>query len=297
MQKTEVTKNIFYVGVQDKNLRVFDIVMKTEYGTSYNSYIIKGQNKTVLVETVKTTFFNEYIENIKNVCDSKEIDYIVVNHTEPDHSGSMKKLLEYAPNATVLGSRGAITFLKDILNCPFPNQVVSEKDIIDLGGISLKFFIVPMLHWPDTMFTYIEKEKTLFTCDCFGCHYADDRIFNDKISGDFTDAYKYYFDGIISPYAVPYMTNAIKKIESLEINVVGTGHGPVLRKNIQSYIDLYKNWCNDKLIEKNSATIIYVSAYGYTKSLAEAISKGMQYKGIKTYLFDLTGSNKEDAIK
>ena len=113
--------------------------------------------------------------------DPADIDYIVVNHTEPDHSGSVAKMLEIAPNATVLGSQTAIAFLKEIVNKPFRHQAVTEKDVIDLGGLSLHFLSVPMLHWPDSMYTWVPEEKALFTCDSFGCHYADERVFNDLI--------------------------------------------------------------------------------------------------------------------
>ena len=168
--------------------------------------------------------------------DPADIDYIVVNHAEPDHSGSVAKMLEIAPNATVLGSQTAIAFLKEIVNKPFRHQAVTEKDVIDLGGLSLHFLSVPMLHWPDSMYTWVPEEKALFTCDSFGCHYADERVFNDLIDGDFTDAYKYYFDNIIGPYKNPHMLNALKKIEGLDIQFIGNGHGPVLRRDIPKYL-------------------------------------------------------------
>ncbi len=140
----------------------------------------------MLFETSKEPFFEEFLANIREVCDPASLDYIVVNHTEPDHTGSMKRLLELAPGATVLGSGTALTFLKEIVNGPFPSRAVTEKDEIDLGGLTMNFLSVPMLHWPDSMYTYIPELKALFTCDSFGCHYADPRVFNDLIDGDFT---------------------------------------------------------------------------------------------------------------
>ncbi|WP_367925099.1 FprA family A-type flavoprotein, partial [uncultured Ruthenibacterium sp.] len=130
---------IWYVGVQDPDLRVFDIIMHSDYGTSYNAYIVKGTEKTVLFETSKAKFFDKFLDNIREVTDPSKIDYIVVDHTEPDHTGSVEKLLELAPNATVLGSGTAITFLKEIVNHPFNAKAVSEKDRIDLGGLTLTF--------------------------------------------------------------------------------------------------------------------------------------------------------------
>lgn len=296
MKKIEVTKDIYYVGALDKDIRVFDIIMSTEDGTTYNSYILKGSKKTALIECVKTAFYDEHIEKIKAVCDPSEIDYLVLNHTEPDHSGSVERFLKLAPKAIVLAGQTAITFLKEIINEPFPYQVVTEKDSFDLGGMTLEFFMAPMLHWPDTIFTYVKERKILFPCDCFGCHYADDNIFNDKISGDFFNAYKYYFDNIIGPYKLPHMLNALKKIDNLDIEIIATGHGPVLRENIPYYLDMYRKWCAVPEKVGKTVALAYVSAYGYTKALAQKIAAGLTDKGVKVEMFDLVVDSKEDAL-
>ena len=288
MKALKAKENIWWVGALDPTLRVFDIIMYSEYGTTYNSYLVKGKTKTVLFETVKAKFFEEHLEKIREVCDPATIDYIVVDHTEPDHSGSVARMLQLAPNAVVLGSQTAINFMKAIINAPFRYQVVTEKDEIDIGGMTLHFLQVPMLHWPDSMYTYIPEAKALFTCDSFGCHYSDERVFNDLIEGDFYQAYKYYFDNIIGPYKNPHMVNALKRIEGLDIEFIGNGHGPVLRSNIQKYIDLYKEWSAPEAKPNKSAVICYVSAYGYTKQLAECIAEGIRANGIEdVQLFDL----------
>lgn len=287
--------HIWYVGVQDPDLRVFDIIMHSDYGTSYNSYIVKGTEKTVLFETSKAKFFDEFLNNVREVTDPAKIDYIVVNHTEPDHSGSMEKLLELAPNATVLGSGTAITFLKEIVNHPFNAKAVSEKDSIDLGGLTLTFLSLPMLHWPDSMYTYIPELKALFTCDSFGCHYADERVFNDLIEGDFTEAYKYYFDNIIGPFKNPFMLKALDRIKDLPIEFVGNGHGPVLRSNIQHYFDLYRTWSTPVAREKKTVAVAYVSAYGYTRQLAENICVGLAESGVDVKCFDLVTDDNAEA--
>lgn len=292
------TEDIYYVGVLDKDLKVFDIIMTTEKGTTYNSFLVKGKEKTALIESVKTPFFEEHLNKIRQICHPSDIDYLVVNHTEPDHSGAIEKFLEFAPNAQILASNTAISFLKEIINKPFAYRAVTEKDTIDLGGMSLSFIIVPMLHWPDTMFTYIKERKALFPCDCFGCHYADDNIFNDLIGGDFLHAYKYYFDNIIAPYKKPFMVDALEKIKDLDIKFIGTGHGPVLRKNVDKYIDMYRNWCKDDKTDKKKAVIAYVSAYGYTKSLGEKIKEGLLEGGAdEVKMFDLVFDKAEDALK
>ncbi|MEG1719535.1 MAG: FprA family A-type flavoprotein [Clostridia bacterium] len=296
MKETKATDNIWYVGIQDKDIRTFDIIMHTDYGTSYNSYILKDGDITVLFETNKLKFWDEYIANIKAVCDPQSINYIVLNHTEPDHSGCLAKLLELAPNAIVVGSNAAITFAKQIANADFTAKIVNDGDEICLATKTMQFIMTPMLHWPDTMFTYIKEDKALFTCDSFGCHYAGDNIFNDLISGDFYDAYKYYFDNIIGPYKNPFMKNALKKIENLEIEFIGNGHGPVIRKNVQYYIDLYKKWCETPKADEKKVVIAYVSAYGYTKSLAMAIANGIcSYSDkISAEVVEIESSNKEE---
>lgn len=295
MGAIQAMDNIYYVGVQDKDLRVFDIIMHSDYGTSYNSYLVRGSEKTALFETCKLEFWDEYIANIREVCDPSEIDYIVVNHTEPDHAGCMERILELAPNAKVLGSSTALTFLKEIVNHPFASQAVTEADRIDLGGLTLTFLSVPFLHWPDSMYTYIPELKALFSCDSFGCHYADDRVFNDLIEGDFTDAYLYYFTHIIGPFKRPFMTKALDKIAALDIQFIGNGHGPVLRSNIQKYLDMYREWCAPQPKNGKDVVIAYVSAYGYTRSLAEAIAKGVQEAGVDVKVFDLVTDSAEEA--
>lgn len=280
MAALKINDRLYYVGVQDPDLRVFDIVMESPYGTSYNSYIVRGDQKTVLFETVKVKFFDEFLQNLREVTDLGKIDYIVSDHTEPDHSGSYERLLELCPNATVLASGAAISFLKEIINRPFPHKVVTEADKIDLGNLTLTFLSVPMLHWPDSIFTYIPELKALFSCDSFGCHYADPRVFNDLIEGDFEGAYRYYFDNIMGPYRNPHMLNALKKLDGLAIEFIGNGHGPVIRTNARKYIDMYRRWSAPAERRDKRVVIAYVSAYGYTKSLGEAIAEGIREKGL-----------------
>ncbi len=279
-----VTKDVYWVGALDKDLRVFDIVMTTEYGTSYNSYIVKGSEKTALIETAKDKFFDEFMTRLKEVTEPEKIDYLIVNHTEPDHSGSVEKFLDINPDITVVGSVSAIKFLGEITNRKFKSLVVKEGDTIDLGGKTLSFVSAPFLHWPDSMYTYLQEEKTLFTCDSFGCHYADDKVFNDLIEGDFSDAYKYYFDCIMGPFK-EHVLKVLDKVEKLDVKIVCPGHGPVLRKDLQKYFDLYRQWST--VTKGNYAVVAYASAYGYTKILAEAVAKGIEESGTPVKLFNL----------
>ncbi len=288
-----VTNDVYWVGALDKDLRVFDIVMTTEYGTSYNSYIIKGSEKTAVVETAKDKFFDEFIERVKQVTEPEKIDYLIVNHTEPDHSGSVERFLELNPDITVVGSVSAIKFLGEITNKKFNSKVVKEGDTIDLGGKTLSFVSAPFLHWPDSMYTYLQEEKVLFTCDSFGCHYADDKVFNDLIEGDFLDAYKYYFDCIMGPFK-EHVLKALDKVEKMDVSIVCPGHGPVLRKDLKKYFDLYRQWST--VTKGDYVVVAYASAYGYTKMIAEAITKGVKESGKEVKLVNLEEMSTGDVL-
>ena len=297
MSAIKAMDDLWWVGVEDHDLRVFDIVMHSDWGTSYNAYAVRGTEGVALFETVKEKFFDEYLANLKEVCSLDEVRYIVVGHTEPDHSGSLEKLLDLTPNATVVGSATAITFLKEIVNKPFASRAVKDGETIDLGGRTLSFLSVPFLHWPDSMYTYIPELGALFTVDSFGCHYADDRVFNDLIDGDFTEAYKYYFDCIMGPFK-PFVLKALDKIKGLDIRFIGNGHGPVLRTDIPKYLEMYRAWATPVVVpaDERRVAIAYVSAYGYTRQLAGVIADALAEGGVKhVELYDLVECDLETA--
>lgn len=294
MRTLELKPDIYYTGVIDSNLRTFDIIMHTEFGTSYNAFLILGSQKTALVESVKARFFDEYLENIECITPVSQIDYIIVNHTEPDHAGCIGRLLDLNKNITVVGSMGAIGFLKQIVNKDFKSITVKENDTLSLGNKTLQFMILPNLHWPDTMYTYIAADKTLFTCDSFGAHYTLDSILRStlKNEAEYLGAAKYYFDCIISPFRQPFMTAALDRIRDLDIELICTGHGPVLDSHIPQIKALYEEWCKKEVNEKPTVVIAYVSAYGYTKMLADAIIDGITESGeVDAKLFNLENSD------
>ncbi len=296
MKALEVKKDINWVGALDFDIRVFDIVMYTEHGTTYNSYVLKSNEKTVLFEISKITFWDEFYARLTSCCNPADIDYIVVNHTEPDHSGALVKLLELCPKAEVVGTATAIKFLKEIVNCDFKHIAVKDGDEISLGDKTMQFFVVPLLHWPDTMYTYVKEDKTIFTCDSFGCHYCNENVFNDKIKDDFTDAYKYYFDCIMGPFK-PSVLNALDKIKHLEIETICCGHGPVIRENVSKYLDMYREWATPVKNERPKVVVAFVSAYGYTKQMAELISAGISTEvNADISLFDMVEAKKADVL-
>ncbi|MFO7851604.1 MAG: FprA family A-type flavoprotein [Bacteroidota bacterium] len=277
----EITKDVSWIGILDYDIVTFDIVMETRYGTSYNSYFINAEKKAI-IETAKEKFAGTYIDKIKQLTDPSEIEYIIFNHTEPDHSGSLKHVLELAPDATVVGTGNAIRYLGDMFDFTFKSLVVKDGDTLDLGNKTLRFISAPNLHWPDTMYTYLEEEKLLFTCDSFGEHYCDDRLFDDLLDDMdvFDDAFKYYFDVILKPYS-KFMLKAIDKIRPLEIKAILPGHGAVLRTNWKKYVDLSEQYAREYLDAASAEgrkriLIAYVSAYGYTGEMAKAIGKGIE---------------------
>lgn len=300
----EISNNVFYVGVQDKNLKVFDVIMEAKHGTSYNAYLVKGTQKNALIETVKNEFCNEYISNIEKYVKITEIDYLIVNHTEPDHAGAVSRILQLNPNIVVCGTKMAIDFVRNIVNFDFKSEVVTANDSLELGNKQLKFFAFPMLHWPDSMYTYIKEDKMLFTCDSFGVHYSSEKIFNDEVepegvlkNSEILDEYKYYFENILGPFKNPFLLNALNKISLIPIDYICPGHGMIIRKDIEKYINLYKEWCEDKNKGKRKVTVCYVSSYGYTKKMAKAFVEGLKEYDLDVKEYDLQNDDIEKAKK
>ena len=291
MEATEIVKGISWVGVQNPDLRIFDVIMRTRWGTSYNSYLVQGSEKTMLVDTVKQGFTDEFIERVSSICDISKIGYIVCNHTEPDHSGSLGRLLELAPNAVVACSKPASVFLRNILNTNFECMVVGDGDSIDLGGKTVKFISAPFLHWPDSIFTYIVEDAVLLSGDVFGFHFSAANIFDDltDLTEEMLVSQKYYFDVIMGPFS-NYVMDAVKKTRGLHIDVIGPSHGPVLRAAPWDAVDRYEKWASDVLAENEIKKVYigYVTCYGYTKMLADEIAQVVKEAGFDVEMQDVS---------
>jgi NADH oxidase (H2O-forming) len=284
-----INDTVSWIGILDRDLVTFDIVMEAQHGTTYNSYFINAEKKAV-IETAKETFKDDYLNKIKQVTNPAEIEVIVINHTEPDHTGNVRHLLKIAPKAKVYGSGQAINFLKEMINEPFESVVVKDGDKLSLGNKTLHFIGAPNLHWPDSIYTYLEEDKLLFTCDSFGAHYCHEEMFDDKV-GDFSSDFKYYFDVILRPFS-KFMIKAIEKIEPLEIAMICPGHGPILRSGWKKAVELTKRYAEqylaDCICEGNKVLITYVSAYGYTRQMAEYIAEGIkEHTETKVEIVDL----------
>ncbi len=271
----QVSEDVSWIGVLDKELVTFDIVMETKYGTTYNSYFIQADKK-VVVDTVKEKYWPAFRKKLESLTDPSEIEYIVCNHTEPDHSGSLKHLLDLAPEATVVGSGQALSYLGEMMGRSFKSKRVKDGDLIDLGNKVLRVVGAPNLHWPDSIYTYLEEDGLLFTCDSFGAHFADPRMFDDMVE-DYTDAFDYYFDVILKPYS-KFMLKAIQKIRTLPLEMVCPGHGPILRSGWKEKIEYTAKKASkyqDETHRDNRILVAYVSAYGYTREMAVQLAEGL----------------------
>jgi flavorubredoxin len=286
----DITSDVRWIGILDYDIRTFDIVMQTEYGTTYNSYFINAEKKT-LIEVAKEKFNETYLQKLRSVTNPEEIQYIILDHTEPDHSGNLRNILALAPAATVVGSGNAIRYLEDILNMPFKSLVVKDGDILSLGNKTLKFISAPNLHWPDSIYTLLVEDKVLFTCDSFGAHFCSPEMFSE-FSGAYTGTYKYYFDVIMRPYS-RFMLKAIEKIKPLDFDFICPGHGPIHGENNKEAIALSEKYASDYIgltsgNQKRNILIAYVSAYGYTRDAAESIASGiLETEGIIVDIVDI----------
>jgi flavorubredoxin len=293
----DVTPGVKWIGVHDYDIRTFDIVMHTEHGSTYNSYFINAEKKAV-IEVAKEKFSEIYLSKLRSVTKPEEIQYIIIDHTEPDHSGSLRLLLDIAPSATVVGSGNSIRYLEDLINVPFKSLVVKDGDTLDLGNKTLKFIAAPNLHWPDTMLTFLAEDKVLFTCDVFGAHYCSEAMFSN-FKEPYLSTFKYYFDAIMSPFS-RFMLKAIEKIEPLDFDFICTGHGPIHSENAGKAIELSRQYANEYLqkvssLNNRNILVTYVSAYGYTKKAAELIASGiLETEGITVDITDIENISPEE---
>jgi len=298
MGAIKIKKDVYYIGVSDPDIRVFDIIMKTANGTTYNSYLVKTEDGVIILDTVKEEFSEIFFKNIESICKYEDIKYIVMHHLEPDHSGALLELTQKAPNAKVFISPMAGPMLKAITgkdNIEF--QSVWTNKELKLGNKTLVFLSTPNLHWPETMSSYLKEEKVLFSGDVFGSHYFDSRVFNDLV-GDFEYSFKYYYDHIMRPFKSDVI-NAIKLYEKLDIETIATLHGPVLRKNPQEYISLYKKWSTkeERIHGKKIVSIFYVTSYKNTKEMAHNIYDGVEtHENIITNIYDLMALDEENML-
>ncbi|MEO1349851.1 MAG: diflavin flavoprotein [Cyanobacteria bacterium J06635_15] len=286
MQVVDIAEDTTVLRSLDWNRDRFDIEFGLQNGTTYNSYIIRGE-KTALVDTSHAKFRDLYLAELKSQIDPATIDYIVISHTEPDHSGLVRDVLELAPNATVVGAKVAIAFLEDLVHRPFERLQVKNGDTLDLGnGHVLEFVSAPNLHWPDTIFSYDPKTQVLFTCDAFGLHYCTDDTYDEDLEGLSPD-FRFYYDCLMAPNARSVLS-AMKRMDALgDITTIATGHGPLLNRNLEELTGRYRRWSQAKTKAETTVAVFYTSDYGYSDRISQALARGVTKTGVNVEMMDL----------
>ena len=297
MGAVQLMDGIYWVGIVDWNLRYFHgYSLSTHRGTTYNAYLIIDE-KVTLVDTVYTPFAEDLLKNISEVIDPSKIDYVICNHLESDHSGSLPKVMEQAPGATVFCSPRCEEGLKKHFQKDWDIQVVKSGTELSLGKRTLTFIEAPMLHWPDSMFTYVKEDGLLMPNDAFGQHYASSKRFDDEVDLNIVmeEAAKYYANILY-----PFGKLVLKKIEELKgmnipINMIAPSHGIIWRKDIGMIIEEYVKWASGKGREK--IVVAYDTMWHSTEKMAFAIIEGIQSEGVEAQLFRLPLSDHNDIIK
>lgn len=292
----KIADNVYYVGVSNPTLRVFDIIMCTEYGTTYNSYLVKGADKTALIDGAHKGFEANFQENVEAITDFANIDYMVVNHTEPDHSGAIRLVIEKNPDIVVYGTAACLKNLDNIVRLPFNRVAVKDGDTLELGGKTLTFCVSPNIHWPDTMMTYLAEDKILFSCDFLGAHFAEPTMYVHKAYKKelYEKEFKVYYDAIMGPFA-KFVIRALDRIKDLDIALVCPSHGPmIMGGDIQVAMDTYRKWATPEEKTDKTVAIYFVSAYGYTRQMCQYLAEKLEAKGLVVSAFDVIKTDAAD---
>lgn len=289
MKIEEIGKNIYYVGVEDKTIDLFESQYIVPKGITYNSYIIKDK-KNLIVDTVDSRKTDEWIEKVENVLNGENLDYLIVSHLEPDHSGSIDALLSKYPEMKLVGNAKTFAFIPQFIKSDIENRkvLVAEGEELNIGEHTFKFIMAPMVHWPEVMVEYEKKEKILFSADAFGTF----GILEDEKNW-YEDAGRYYFN-IVGKYGVQVKA-LLNKAKSLDIREICPLHGPILKENLEKYINLYDKWSKYEP-EEEGITIAYTSIHGNTKKIAEYAAKNLIDRGQKVAIYDLARENLSYAI-
>ena len=277
-----VTENIYWIGGNDRRLERFENMFPIPKGVSYNSHLILDE-KTMVMDTVDQAIRMQYLENIKYLLNGRDLDYLVVNHMEPDHCGNIEDLLKIYPNMKIVGNSKTFKFFEQFYNVsPSENYYeVKEGDVIDLGKHKIQFFNMPMVHWPEVMVAYEQTEKILFSADAFGTFGAlNGNIFNDQVDfeGYYLSEARRYYTNIVGKYGAQVQI-ALKKLSGIDIKIIAPLHGPIWRANLDYLLDKYNKW-SSYTPEKQGVVIVYGSMYGNTENAANCIANKLAQQGV-----------------
>ncbi len=286
----DITKDIRYLGVNDHKIDLFESQYIVPDGMSYNSYLIDGGDKTIVMDTVDGRFVSEWLDNLASALNGRKPDYLMVHHMEPDHSAGIYAFMEKYQDAVIVSSAKAFQMMKNFFGTDWSERrvVVKEGDTLSVGSHVLTFVAAPMVHWPEVMVTYDTTEKVLFTADGFGKFGALDR------EGEWDDEARRYYIGIVGKYG-PMVQCLLKKASKLEITKILPLHGPVLSQDLGHYISLYDKW-SSYTPEEDSVTIAYTSVYGHTREAVKLLEEKLKAKGVKYTTFDLARSDMAHAV-
>lgn len=280
MEKEYITDNIVNIGVYDENMDLFENQYVLEHGIMYNSYLIKDE-KTVIMDTVDKRKTKEWLENLEKELNGIEPDYLLISHLEPDHSGSLGAVLEKYPKLKIISNEKVFAMIPQFIDLEFENRkvVVKEGDTFELGKHILQFTMAPMVHWPEVMITYEQTEKILFSADAFG-NFGD-----AQLKEDWKEEARRYYINIVGKYGMQ-VQNVLKKASTLDINIICSLHGPILKENLEYYINLYDIWSKYEW-EENGTLIVCGSLHGNTLEAAQHLANELEVKGEKVVLRDI----------
>lgn len=284
-----MSNDLKYIGVKDLSIDLFEGQYPVPEGMTYNSYVMLD-DKACVFDTVDKSFKDKWLHNLDQALEGRAPDYLVVHHMEPDHSANILSFMEKYPSTTIVSSVGAFNMMNNLFGCDFKERriVVKEGDVLDLGHHKLKFIGAPLVHWPEVLFSYDSYDKTLFSADGFG-------KFGSSLDTEnwASEARRYYF-GIVGKFG-QNVANVLKKAEGLDIKEICPLHGPILKKNLGYYLNLYKTW-SSYTPEEDGVTICYSSVYGNTKEAALYLADSLKSKGISYALYDLARSDMSEAL-
>lgn len=283
MNSQKICDGVWWVGAIDWDRRLFDSLVPTPNGTSYNAYLVRGAEKTVLLDAVDCAYLPTLLEHLRNV---PRIDAIVAHHVEQDHSGCIPYVLQRYPDAHVLATPRAKDMLIDHLRLdPAKIDIVADGETFDLGGLTLRFLHAPWQHWPETMMTYMPERGVLFSCDLFGAHLATTEMFVDidRLRG----AMRGYYAEIMMPFHAAISRN-IDKLDGLDLRLIAPSHGP-MHPNAAAVVAQYRDWISGK--PQNKVLLPYVTMHGSTREMVERMLRGLNDRGVHTFACDLTGAN------
>jgi flavorubredoxin len=290
MEVNKITESILYVGCNDKDLDLFEGQYSVPNGISYNSYVILDE-KIAVMDTADKRVTDEWIHNLENALNGKKVDYLIVSHMEPDHAANIQTLAEKFPELKIVGNAKTFNLISQFFQMDLSNQKieVKEGDTLELGSHTLQFFMAPMVHWPEVMVTYEKSEKVLFSADAFG------KFGTLDIEDNWIDEARRYYFNIVGKYGAPVQT-LLKKAANIEISIICPLHGPVLKENLNYYLDKYNTWSKYEA-EDEGVLVAYASIYGNTAKAAEKAAELLKAKGKKAILVDLARTDKSKALE